>query len=510
MPLRSLAITAALLSIPAADAYAQTPRDQIVAGYDLMHRGDAAGASKYFEAIQKSVPNDLAVRFGWLMAERDRIDFDPARAAPYEKALDSIIDLADARYGRTHEDTEALFYLANAYLVRAAYRFDHDKGMWGAARDGAKAKGYIDTYVKKYPADVDAYFVLGTYNYYADILPTIFKFVRFFLFIPAGNRVEGLKQIERSSKGALFGPLARLMLMDIYGEFEGRPDEAIRVGEELRAQYPASDEAARALAGVYAGPAIEDHMRAAQLYGAIAARHRSDTSIEGIAQRYRAQFAHADQLRESWRIEDAIAAVTSAIDSAPAEPAWVLPQFLLRRGNLRALIDDPNAAEDAQRVLKDNKDAAWRKGATDQITWIDQRRKGGEAARYAALVPANRLTTEGKWQEARQIYEGIRARDPQSLMVQYRIAWLDFQSGSTDRAAAAFTQLASNTTATTQIRSMSLLYTGRAHDLAGRRAEAVRVYKQVIDKYENENAANFARALLLTPYKKRAQAKTSS
>src|SRR5262245_37692791 len=240
MTLRSLAIGAALLSILAGRAYAQTRRDQIVAGYDLMHRGDAAGASKYFEALQKSVPNDLAVRFGWIMAERERIDFDSARVGPYEKGLDSIIELADARYGRTHEDTEALFYLANAHLVRAAYRFDHDKGMWGAARDGAKAKGYIDTYVKKYPADVDAYFVLGTYNYYADILPTLFKFVRFFLFIPSGDRVEGLKQIERSSKGALFGPLARLMLMDIFAEFEGRPDDAIKVGEDLRSQYPAS------------------------------------------------------------------------------------------------------------------------------------------------------------------------------------------------------------------------------------------------------------------------------
>lgn len=508
MTLRSLAVAAALLSIPATNAYAQTPRDQIVAGYDLMHRGDAAGASKHFETIQKTVPNDLAVRFGWVMAERVRIDFDPARLAPYEKALDSIIDLAGARYGRTHEDTEALFYLANAYLVRAAYRFDHDKGMWGAARDGAKAKGYIDTYVKKYPADVDAYFVLGTYNYYADILPTLFKFVRFFLFIPAGNRVEGLKQIERSSKGALFGPLARLMLMDIYGEFEGRPDDAIKVGEELRAQYPASDEAARALAGVYAGPAVEDHLRAAQLYGAIATRHRADTSIEGIAQRYRAQFAQADQLRESWRIEDAIAALTSAIESAPPEPAWVLPQFLLRRGNLRALLDDPKAGEDAQRLLKDNKDAAWRKGATDQIAWIEERRKSGESARYAALVPANRLTTEGKWPEARQIYEAIRAREPQNLTVQYRIAWLDFLSGSSDRAAAAFTQLAADTTATTQIRSMSLLYTGRVHDLNGRRAEALKVYKQVIDKYENERAADLARALLLTPYRRRTLAKS--
>ena len=119
---------------------AQTPRDQITAGYELLHRGDPGAASRHFEVLQKSAPNDLAVRYGWLMAERDRIDFDAARLPAFEKALDAIIALADTRYDRTHQDTEALFYLANAHLLRAAFRFDHDRGMWGAARDGANAK----------------------------------------------------------------------------------------------------------------------------------------------------------------------------------------------------------------------------------------------------------------------------------------------------------------------------------------------------------------------------------
>jgi hypothetical protein len=506
--LRVLAISAVLLAVPAAHASAQTARQQIVAGYDLLHRGDSAGASRHFEALQKSVPNDLAVRYGWLMVERDRIDFDPARMAPFEKALDAIIDLAGARYGRTHQDTEALFYLANAHLMRAVFRFDHDRGMWGAARDGANAKSYIDTYVKKYPEDVDAYLVLGTYNYFADVLPTLFKVLRVFLFIPGGDRVAGLKQLERATKGALFGPEATLMLMDIYTEFEGRPDDAVKLGEGLRAQYPASDSAARALAEAYAGPALEDHARAAELYGSIAARHVSETSAEGRAMRYRALFAHAAQLQESWRLDDAIAVLTGGIDSAPADPAWVLPQFLLRRGNLRALLNEANAADDARRMLKENTDAGWRKAATDQITWIDQRRASGDAARYAAMIPANRLAAEGQWREARRLYDAIRSREPQNLNVQYRLAILDLDSGFPDRAAGAFAQLAANRTASTQIQSMSLLYTARVHDVAGRRAEAIRVYKQVIDRYEKERAADLARAALLAPYRRRAPAKT--
>ena len=509
MILNRLTIVAALVSLAAAPAAAQTPRDQIVAGYELLHRGDPAAATRHFEALQKSAPNDLAVRFGWLMAENERIDFDASRTPAFEKALDAIIGLAETRYGRTREDTEALFYLANAHLLRAAFRFDHDKGMWGAARDGANAKSYIEKYVKKYPEDADAYFVLGTYNYFADILPTFFKVVRIFLFIPAGNRVEGLKQIERSTKSAFFGPIARLMLMDVYNEFEGRPDDAIKLGEGLRSQYPASDAAARSLADAYASPAVEDHLRAATLFGTIEARHRSDTSVEGRARRYRALFAQAGQLQESWRLQDAIALLTTGIDSAPADPAWVLPQFLLRRGNLRALLNETNATEDAQRILKENKDAGWRKAATDQITWIDQRRASGEATRYATLLPANRLAADRQWDEARRLYEAVRAREPQNLNVQYRIAVLDFQSGFPDRATTVFAQLAANRTALSPMRAMALLYTGRVHDLAGRRAEAIKVYEQVVDRYEKEYASTLARAGLLAPYRRRASAGTS-
>ena len=500
---KSLAIAAALLWFPVAHAAAQTPREHIAPGYELLHRGDPAAASRHFETLQKTAPNDLAVRFGWLMAERDRMDFDATRVPAFEKALDAIIELAGTRYGRTTKDTEALFYLANAHLLRAAFRFDHDRGMWGAARDGANAKSYIDKYVKTYPDDPDGYFALGTYNYFAEILPTFFKVVRIFLFIPAGNRVEGLKQIERSTRSVYFGPTSRLMLMDIYNEFEGRPDDAIKLGEDLHRQYPASDEAARALAQVYAGPSVEDHARAAQLYSAITARHRSDTSAEGRARRFRALFAQAGQLQEGWRIEDAIALLSSAIAEAPADPAWVLPQMLLRRGNLRALLNESNAGDDARRVLNENKDAAWRKGATDQLAWIEQRRTSGEATRYAALIPANRLVADGQWTEARKIYDAIRARESQNLNVQYRLAVLDLLSGFQDRAAAVFTQLAANRTASVSMRAMSLMYTGRVHDLAGRRAEAIQVYKQVIDKYENEYAAGVARVSLLAPYRRR-------
>src|SRR6185295_18219180 len=112
---------------------------------------------------------------------------------------------------------------------------------WGAARDGVKSKSYSESYLKVHPEHGDAYLPLGMYNYYVELAPAFFKVLRFLLFLPSGNRVEGLKQIERAgSQGSLFGPRADLLLVEIYSEFEGRAADAIATGERLQQRYPAN------------------------------------------------------------------------------------------------------------------------------------------------------------------------------------------------------------------------------------------------------------------------------
>jgi hypothetical protein len=492
-----------------------TAADPILSGYQLLYRGDRTAASRHIERLRSERPDDLAARFGWLTIEHDRLEFDPARMPEFERVIDSTIEMASARSTRNRRDADALFYLANAHFLRAAYRFEFDKGMWGAGRDGANAKSYIEAYLRERPGDADAYLVLGAYNYYADIIPRLFKLMRFLFFIPAGNRVEGLEQLEQAAaRGRLFAPLAQVLLVDAYSSYEGRGDEALAISERLHRQYPGSDDAGMLLAGVYAGPRLEDHERAAAQYEVIADRRRSDASIDGVNARYRALVALSGQHQEAWRIADAIAVLTPTIDARPATPAWVMPQFLLRRANYRALLDDPAAKDDATRALQAARSVPaggpvnWQKAANELMVWIDGRRRSGEATQYAALVPANRLVAERKWDEARRLYDAIRARAPQNLSVQYRLAYLDFASGQPERALPVFVALAANRAASRSIRSMALLHAGRAHDLAGRRQDALRAYQRVADAYDDQRAADFARVGLLSPY--RARLRTTS
>jgi hypothetical protein len=125
---------------------------------------------------------------------------EPARQKEFESRSAGLVERAQARLDKNKQDKDALFYLALTCASLAAYRFEQDKGMWGAARDAAKAKSYSEEGVRLEPQRGDAYFTLGMYNYYVDIAPSFVKFLRIFLFLPGGNRAEGLKQIERAAR----------------------------------------------------------------------------------------------------------------------------------------------------------------------------------------------------------------------------------------------------------------------------------------------------------------------
>jgi tetratricopeptide (TPR) repeat protein len=487
-------------------ATAQTlPNDPVAEGYRQLYSGDKAGAVKHFTTLLAAHPDDLPRRFGLLMAERRRLDADAALRPTFERRLDALVDLADTRYGRTAQDSEALFYAAQAHMMRAEYRVNYDKGMWGAARDGAKAKGYIDTFIKQHPETGDAYYVRGLYDYYVDIAPTLVHMLRILLFLPAGNRVEGLRELERAaSRGVLFGPAAAHELIDIYTQFEGRGADALAMGHRLEQQFPTNDDMALTVAGLYAGPLFEDRAQAAAAYRRIIDRHRADQSPEGAGVLFNAMLALAGVRLDQWQIDAALAILTPVVDAPPKTPDWVLPQFLLRRGNYRMLLNDPAAADDAKRVLADPALAKWHAGATTLLKRLEERQTTGEAVVYAALIPGNRLSVEGKWTEARQAYETVRAGHPQDSWVRFRLAWLDFLRDRADLALNTFSALAAaGHVVSDAIKANALLYLGRAYDLAGRRDDARKTYQKIVDDYATQGrVVAAARSGLLTPYQR--------
>ena len=473
----------------------------VVAAYRKFFAGEPAEARREFERLVAADPESLPARFGLLSVVGEIARTEPALETEFARQLDAFVRDADARRTRSATDDEALFYAENGYMLRSLYQIREDR-VWAAARDAARAKRLAEAYIRRHPEHGDAYLALGSYNYYVAIAPAFVRVLRVFLFLPSGNRAEGLKQIERAYReGGLFSPYAALVLMEIYGTYEGRTQDALQIGERLARDYPANPVVQLQLGQLYFSPAVEDFVRAGEQFDAamaIETRRGGDRP-----EKYLAQLGLAAALERQWRLDDAVRLLTATIDAAPPKPAWVLPRFLLRRANYRALLADPRAAEDARRVLANG---AWKdrfKQARDLLKWMETRRASGEAAVYALLAPGNRLASSRRWSDAEAAYEEVRRAHGDDPQVRYRVAELQFARGNSEASVPAFTAISRDRTAPGWLKAEALLHVARAHDLAGRRAEAKAVYDRVVDDFEREDAAEGARIGLVAPYQRR-------
>src|SRR5436853_6517711 len=90
---------------------AQGQDDDVLAGYQRFYRGDKEGASRDFERLVAANPARLAARFGLLSALENRSAGNHALEPEFERQMEAFLADAEARYGRSAADDEALLYL---------------------------------------------------------------------------------------------------------------------------------------------------------------------------------------------------------------------------------------------------------------------------------------------------------------------------------------------------------------------------------------------------------------
>ena len=500
--MRRLQLTAVLLLLASA-ASAQS-HDAVFEAYQQVYAGRSEDATAQFNRLREGNQQALAPWFGALFATVNQLEYDDALEGPFEQSLDAFIEHATARYGRSAQDSEALFYLAQAHMLRGTYRVSHDKGMWGAARDGAKAKSLADEYIERHPEHGDAYVALGLYNYFVDIAPNFIKVLRILLFLPAGNRQLGLEQLQRASKdGSYFAPFALTVLAEISGSLEGRPRDAIRLIDTYLRRFPANDEVRLDLASMYMHPVIEQFSRAEEQFKAVLTAATAATPRQ-ISLRNSATLGLAGLRRVQWRLPEAIDLLDVALANAPQKPQWIRPALLLRRGNYKMLLNDPTGVDDARLVLKDDRWQDWHDPARELVDADEARRRGNEGPIYAELIPGNRLVAEDRFDEARAFYQRMASRHPHDWQVRYRLAYLEFAAGRYDAAAAGMQTIVTSTaTMPDWLKAAALLHLAYTHDLAGRRDDAVKLYRRIVDKHEDDGSAGAARVGLIAPYRGR-------
>ncbi len=170
-----------------------------------------------------------------------RIQLDPydtSRDGAFRAAVDAVVASMERWTAREPKRADAWFFLGGAYGLRVQFRVLRAERL-AAARDGKRIKDALERSLALDPNLQDAWFGIGLYHYYADIAPTALKLLRWMLFLPGGNKAEGLQEMLRArDRGELLRGEADFQLHVIYLWYEQDYEEALRLLEGLHASYP--------------------------------------------------------------------------------------------------------------------------------------------------------------------------------------------------------------------------------------------------------------------------------
>lgn len=176
-----------------------------------------------------------ALSLWWqIQLDLDNRSLDGAFLAAVEGAIAEATRLTEAQPQRA----EAWFYLGAAYGARAQFRVYRVERL-AAARDGKRIKDALERALALDPAMHDAEFGIGMYRYYAGVAPALFRFLRFLLLLPGGDRAGGLEQLERAGRlGLLVGSEAQYQIQVLYLWYEHKSKAALDILRALQHRYP--------------------------------------------------------------------------------------------------------------------------------------------------------------------------------------------------------------------------------------------------------------------------------
>ncbi|MBI1802894.1 MAG: tetratricopeptide repeat protein [Ignavibacteriae bacterium] len=220
---------------PESEAHTRKGIDDV---YDLKFDG----ARAEFKQIVNKQPDHPAGYFFLAMVDWWRIitDFDnTSYDERFLSELDHVIDLCDQRLDKNENDVAALFFKGGALGFRG--RLHGNREDWvKAANDGRSAMPIVQKAYKLAPENKDILLGIGIYNYYAEIIPDKYSWVKpFMIFFPKGDKAKGIKQLHEASEHAAYANVeATYFLLQLLQNYEERYSEALPIAQKLYARYP--------------------------------------------------------------------------------------------------------------------------------------------------------------------------------------------------------------------------------------------------------------------------------
>ena len=333
---------------------------EIQARLALLNSGQLIEAYHSLKALESTHSESKEFLFLLAMAKCKMMWLSTFNASDRQEVIE-LLDKVDAMCLPVMEqDLNSQFYHASAIGLRAQIAAT-EGDWWKTAKLGKKMKGHAVKIVEKDREFYPVYYLLGSYNYFADALPSYMKFLRVLVFLPGGDRKEGLKQLILAyEKGGISQGEAGKTLAVIYTYYEKKFEDGKRMCEDLLVRYPQCYDV-----GLYKGINLyflkdyeasvswfEDLRARIQIYSAI---HKSPDSIiplyRPMEREIRYWIARGKIQQEKW--EEARELLMELAEPPVHQPYWLLRGVYLSLAQIDYHDKNPLRAESwIAKVLK--------------------------------------------------------------------------------------------------------------------------------------------------------------
>lgn len=262
-------------------------------------------------------------------------------------------------------DNEALFFYTGVLGMRAQLAATENE-WWSTAQLGKQMKHNAELLVENDPDINDAYYFLGSFNYFADALPSYIKFLRTFMFLPGGDRKEGSQQLVRAyEKGNLVSAEAGRTLAIIYTYYEKIPQYGIQMCDNLLARFPDSFDV-RLYKGInlyYSSKFDESESWFKELHSKILSYSQSNGgSEEKVVSLYlpmerEVRYWTARSLIQQKEYNQAKEILEELNDPTVHQPWWIMRGTYLSLAQIYFIQDEPERAEALVKKVLDGDDA---------------------------------------------------------------------------------------------------------------------------------------------------------
>jgi tetratricopeptide (TPR) repeat protein len=211
-------------------------------GIEEVYNLDFEAADRDFRRLAELKPAHPAGPFfsAMVLWWRILIDIDNEQYDDqFHDALDHVIDLCDDMLKQDENDVTALFFKGGAIGFQG--RLETHRSQWlAAANAGRKALPIVQQAAALDPNNYDIQLGMGIYNYYADVIPREYPFVKpLMIFVPAGDRQKGIEQLRLASERGKYASVeATYFLMQLYYQFEKNYPLALDLARRLHDRFP--------------------------------------------------------------------------------------------------------------------------------------------------------------------------------------------------------------------------------------------------------------------------------